>query len=374
MILPLLKTTELLLRVGAFDIPSLRPSNFQHPNSPSYNQGNDNGVRSGSSSSGSSDSNCNNEKDNRHGNKDTTCNFTVELLKVLSVEQQQSTDVNKLKACVDIYLLILQQFEDPARSTALKYLVVLLGQKFPRVRKYTAEALYVQFLSDPYAIGPSPRQVAELLLLLQERRENTTAVEVTGDKGSGDGSRDDTRGEGETASDKVDTQEESALTKKAIQETESPQNSISMISANIPSTTDNNVSHSGKDAPLSDKPPQDTPLVLRCGFAATAQELEKTQEMLATMSWDGPLARARERRMELFERIGIDVKSSSQSSGGGVSSSSSAGANAFLPAAAGGGGRRGSQQAGSRKAKVDELDSYESLVREAGLCSVVLYS
>jgi hypothetical protein len=65
-------------------------------------------------------------------------------------------------------MMRLLLFEDPVRGKALKYLVIFLGHKFPRVRKHAAEGIYVQFLSDQYGIGPTIEDTLEIL----EKRES----------------------------------------------------------------------------------------------------------------------------------------------------------------------------------------------------------
>ena len=81
------------------------------------------------------------------------------LLEAIKGESKTSSNVIKIKACIDI-LIHLLQFEDPVRPDALKALVVFLGHKYPRVRKHAAESLYIVFLSDSHSIGPSIEEVA----------------------------------------------------------------------------------------------------------------------------------------------------------------------------------------------------------------------
>ena len=85
--------------------------------------------------------------------------LALKLLESIKNESKTSTNVIKIKACIDI-LAHLLQFEDPIRPDALKSLVIFLGHKYPRVRKHSAELLYVQFLSDSHSVGPSIDQVA----------------------------------------------------------------------------------------------------------------------------------------------------------------------------------------------------------------------
>jgi len=132
-ILPLLKTLECLLRNGVFDsFRSIVHSDSQQPQ------------------------------------------FSARLLASVKEESNVSSNVIKIKACIDV-LLHLLQFEDPIRPNALKALVVFLGHKYPSVRKHAAEALYVQFLSDANSIGPS---VEELASRQQEQRDPNKPVEA----------------------------------------------------------------------------------------------------------------------------------------------------------------------------------------------------
>ena len=87
--------------------------------------------------------------------------FVPRLLAAVKEESSSSTNVIKIKACIDV-LIHLLQFEDPIRSGALKALIIFLGHKYPRVRNQAAENLYIQFLSDRNAIGPSIDAVTAL--------------------------------------------------------------------------------------------------------------------------------------------------------------------------------------------------------------------
>ena len=82
-IIPLLKTTEFLLRSGVMGKSFLRP---------------------------------------------VFSSFYPELIELISVEQKRTNDVGKLRICVDLYLLLLQ-VEEPVRTVALKNMVLMLGHK-----------------------------------------------------------------------------------------------------------------------------------------------------------------------------------------------------------------------------------------------------
>ncbi len=70
----------------------------------------------------------------------------------LSHAEHTSTNVVKIRLCVDMFLQLLLYCE-PVRGKAYKYIVICLGHKYPRVRKYAAEQLYLQLLSDRVGVG-----------------------------------------------------------------------------------------------------------------------------------------------------------------------------------------------------------------------------
>eukprot|EP00605_Chrysophyceae_sp_TOSAG23-4_P001221 GSChrysophyteH1.ASY1.ANO1.1331.1 assembled CDS len=95
--------------------------------------------------------------------------FLMELLLLIQAESS-CNNVVKIILCAEVTQKMLL-FEDPVRSKALKCLIVMLGHRYPRVRKHTAEILYLQFLSDRHAVGPS---VEECQLLIDQRLLVTT--------------------------------------------------------------------------------------------------------------------------------------------------------------------------------------------------------
>lgn len=140
-IVPLLKTIELLLRNGCFDV-LMRQSSKQQQHQHSK------------------------EKENTKNDKEiandsiSLSTFPSLLLSSLQPILQESTDVHKLKISIDILVLLLAG-PDPVRHRALKSLCVLLGHRFPRIRTHAAEALYLQCLSDPHAVGPRTERDGE---------------------------------------------------------------------------------------------------------------------------------------------------------------------------------------------------------------------
>lgn len=100
--------------------------------------------------------------------------FPNSLLESVNKESNATNNVIKIKLCIDILLHMLR-WEEPVRGRALKLLVVLLGHKYPRIRKHAADALYVQFLSDRWAVGASIEDINSQL----EQRSATNSAGST---------------------------------------------------------------------------------------------------------------------------------------------------------------------------------------------------
>lgn len=106
--------------------------------------------------------------------------FASNILNSIVVELQKTTDTKKMKASVDVLILLLM-FSDPVRSKALRHIVVLLGNKFPSIRKYVAEQLYIQLISDVHSIGVASSSVEfqnKLLRLESESKTNKSPSDV----------------------------------------------------------------------------------------------------------------------------------------------------------------------------------------------------
>jgi hypothetical protein len=99
--------------------------------------------------------------------------FPLELLFNVKEEMKSSNDIGKLRACIDVLLLLLL-FEDPVRHSAVKELVILLGHKYPRIRTYSSEVLYLQFLADSNSVGISG---TEMEALIETHKINNTVNE-----------------------------------------------------------------------------------------------------------------------------------------------------------------------------------------------------
>ena len=76
-----------------------------------------------------------------------------ELYSYVNYEMNNSTDVVKIRKCLDILILLLNSDIDDVRYRCMKSVAVLVGHKYPKVRKYASELLYTYALADPYFIG-----------------------------------------------------------------------------------------------------------------------------------------------------------------------------------------------------------------------------
>ena len=76
----------------------------------------------------------------------------MNFLNLIKNEMSGCGDVNKLMACINVVVLLLD-VSGPARFGAMKSLLFLLGHKYPRIRKCTAEHLYLHMIADPCMCG-----------------------------------------------------------------------------------------------------------------------------------------------------------------------------------------------------------------------------
>ena len=140
MAVPLLKTLLLLLRNGVFEGDS-----FERPGTEGISQ------------------------------EDSVAQ---QLLELSYSEFKSSTNVVKIRLCVDMFLQLLLYCE-PVRGKAYKYMVICLGHKYPRVRKYAADQLYVQLLSDRVGVGKvtsDSLDAAAVEVLAQGKSDNSVRV------------------------------------------------------------------------------------------------------------------------------------------------------------------------------------------------------
>jgi hypothetical protein len=87
-----------------------------------------------------------------------SASFGVDLLSCLEKELKRCSEMAKIRAGVDLSLLLLMM-DEPVRSATWKALLGMTGHRYPKIRKYVAEQLYVHLISDPQALGPSLEEV-----------------------------------------------------------------------------------------------------------------------------------------------------------------------------------------------------------------------
>jgi hypothetical protein len=80
-------------------------------------------------------------------NPEDAAGYAMRFLDAFKETERYSDDVHRLHALVDATVSLLDNVDDaPARSSALAFLCKMLTHRFPRVRSYTAEQLYVVLL------------------------------------------------------------------------------------------------------------------------------------------------------------------------------------------------------------------------------------
>jgi hypothetical protein len=109
-IVPLLKTSEVLLESGAFNV-----------------------LREMPAADGDSDVSA------------SSSGWGLELLAAVKLELYGCRDVKKLFGAIDVYLGLLT-FGERVRTDVLKQCLMLLAHRYPRVRKFAAERLYTKIL------------------------------------------------------------------------------------------------------------------------------------------------------------------------------------------------------------------------------------
>jgi hypothetical protein len=84
--------------------------------------------------------------------------FAARLLQCVRTEVNKTNDVGKTRLCIELLVLLLA-FDDPVRPAALRSIVMLVGHKYPKVRKHASDLLYLQLISDSVSVGPTPSEV-----------------------------------------------------------------------------------------------------------------------------------------------------------------------------------------------------------------------
>ena len=129
-IIPTFKTIELLLRNSVFDI---------------FMNVTDERKLS------DSDSNDSQRNDTTNGTSKYEEMFPNQILKYIKIETYHCSEMTKLRGSIDLLILLVGS-SDVVRKNALSVLVKLVGHKYPRIRRYAAEQLYLFLLADPMAV------------------------------------------------------------------------------------------------------------------------------------------------------------------------------------------------------------------------------
>lgn len=88
------------------------------------------------------------------------------------LRQLRGSEISKLYVCVDM-LALISASGGPSRKPSFYALVGLLGHKFPKMRKYAAEQLYVHLVSDPCAFcDQASSEVSSNVFYLAHSRES----------------------------------------------------------------------------------------------------------------------------------------------------------------------------------------------------------
>jgi hypothetical protein len=78
----------------------------------------------------------------------TNTSIVEEFISVIRSEILESGDVTKIRVCIDVLGLLFEAAVSvDSQSLIVKQLVVLTGHKYPRIRKYAAEQLYLLGIS-----------------------------------------------------------------------------------------------------------------------------------------------------------------------------------------------------------------------------------
>jgi hypothetical protein len=94
--------------------------------------------------------------------------FAPRLLGCLQVETKGCSDIYRLLSAVGVALGLLSQLNDNSvNRDVLKFMLEMLAHEFPRVRKHTADNLYVRLLEDPSVLPKQDNEGSILDMLLQ---------------------------------------------------------------------------------------------------------------------------------------------------------------------------------------------------------------
>jgi len=99
----------------------------------------------------------------------TSNDFAKEFELRIRREASRCDDIKRLMAIVPVALNILHCDVPSIQNTMLLFLMRLLAHKYPRIRRHTAEQLYVKLIEDE-SVVPTPLQVDEATDLLSQTR------------------------------------------------------------------------------------------------------------------------------------------------------------------------------------------------------------
>lgn len=100
--------------------------------------------------------------------EDKRSDFPKELVKRIRRESSRCADIKRILAIVPVALGTLHTHDkDYAHGTIFPFVMRLLGHRFPRIRRYTAEQLYIKLLEDD-SIVPKVDQIEKVQTILAE--------------------------------------------------------------------------------------------------------------------------------------------------------------------------------------------------------------
>ena len=168
---------------------------------------------------------------------------------------------------VFIFILILFYFLD---------IKIFSHVQFPRIRKYAAEALYMQMLSDRHGVGMKENEIKDLIII-----RNNANIELDNNVDIDDkNNKNEIEIEIENSNDNI-------------------QNTVNNSTQKIKYTLEKNTII--------------TPYF--CGFARTYEQLEIISDFLASTTWDGELGGARGKRLELCVLMELNMETKARTVG-----------------------------------------------------------
>jgi len=103
------------------------------------------------------------------GNHVATGNFSSSLMAQLRLECKGCRDVQRLLAAVSVALgLLVSDQVSVVQKDVLPFLMIMLAHRYPRVRRWTAEQLYVHLLEGTSATNTGGESIDQAMQLLME--------------------------------------------------------------------------------------------------------------------------------------------------------------------------------------------------------------